>query len=316
MKTTTTKVITPIERGTIIHKLMELKINKAVGSLTNELMSSYYEIKNLVTDEMNEEAQNATDRVLKIYEFYRERYPLAIICTESHTYWKTGHGIIDVYIETHDTIHIIDLKTGGAYQVYNPTDSKFIGYSAGILDRTKQENIEKIRITVIDTRDNKKSQEYDVDSVRHWDEEQHRIEKERKVLNTKGALAKKIRKYANEIDNVAPEDITGELLDACEELVKARNGLKRKAKKEVEEKGKEIEGWGLVETNTQKVKDKQLLDYLKSRNYPLNEAVLKAFKPQKGAINDNLTAEEIAYVDENEIFYSQPSGRYAFRKIN
>lgn len=319
-----TESISAIERGTIIHKLMEFNLKEEIGVYrnsseeANEANTEYYRIKDKITDEMIEVADLATKQVLKIYEWYKKQNQSTYMVSEGYVHWVGGgKGIPDVYIVSGKYVHVIELKTGSNYNIHNPWDEIYIGYSSGIMRQTEQK-IGEVRVTVISGFDYKTGDEpYTGEDIEYWTREQQR-RLDLKALKEKeeNSLELAIERMTQDVMRMIeenPEAINSRILDAMDNISKLTGKVFNKAKEQVIDEGVEYEGYGLTRKKKSTVDEDKLIDYLVEKE-GWDRKLFKAFKPHKGNIEANFDAETVDWVINNEIFRSEEAPGYNFGK--
>lgn len=318
-----THSISPMLRGNIIHKLMELKLDKYFGKLEsqeerNKSIMEYREIEEYVLQDetLEEHAEQAVEQVIEIYKEHSYRNSNISVITEGYVYWGDGErGRTDVYFIMEDLIHVIDLKTGENFNVIEPTDEEFRGYAAGVL-RLVQDNtkIRGIRVSVINGRSEKVAT-FKADDIKYWDDQQIKLSEYNTSLDSRGGLTEEINNMTQRILDFIenhPEEITKEFLDAVDEMSKLNNLAKNQAIEEIKN-GRKIEG-RYIERKTKQAWKMDLLAEYFEENGMISKRTLLAYKPIRNSVEALMDEEGLQWAEEQDIFGRVYTNGYNLKK--
>lgn len=313
-----------MQRGNIIHKLMELKLDKHFGKLRTQenrkqSIMEFREIEKYVLQDetLEEHAEEAVEQVISIYEEHAKNYQNISITTEGYLHWGDGKkGRADVYLIMDSLVHVIDLKTGENFNVIEPTDTEFRGYAAGTLRLVNDSmNIEEIRISVINGRKEKVAT-FKADDIRYWDDQQVELSEFNRSIDSQGGITEEINNMTQKALNIIenhPEEISPEFIDAVNEFSKLNSKTKNQAIEEIKN-GREIEGHYIESKTTQNWKVDKLADRLEEKGLINKDIVVKAYKPQKPAIEAMFNEEDFKWAEEEGIFERIETNGYNLKK--
>lgn len=312
-------------RGNIIHKLMELKLDKHFGKLEsqeerNRSIMEFREIEEYVLQDetLEEHAEEAVEQVIGIYNEHACRCTNSVsITTEGYVYWGYDRkGKADVYLVMDGLIHVIDLKTGKNFNVIEPTDEEFRGYAAGVLRLVDDSmNIEKIRISVINGR-KEKTATFKADDIRHWDNEQVKLEEFNISADSRGSVSEEINNMTQRLNYLIenhPEEITPEFIEAINEMSKLNNKTKNQAIEEIKN-GREIEGYTLERRMRQAWKEELLAERFEEKGMISKETLL-AYKPRRNDVEALMSEEDLQWAEEQDIFRRIHTNGYNLKRI-
>lgn len=253
------------KRGELIHQLFELKVMKKCRMIETEgdllkATRKFEEIRQDITSEMDEVAEAAADQVTELYQNHLG-VSYAIINTEQWIHLneliKGAKGRADVVILTPDTVHIIDLKTGSYPVEIDSPQMK--AYAAGLALKYPGHRIQStiLQGTI-------KTDELAPVDVIEWASEEGERQRIKQLNEMSDPLAAKIYQLVHEVNQLDPEDITGDILLALHSMQSAKTKVFKMANVEAEVNGTEYDHFK-YDSQSRTEYDPNILEWLASK---------------------------------------------------